>query len=590
MTPRPALAPGRRGHRSRSRFARGSVVIRIAVPLAIVAACSGGGDLPTAAGTPALSRSCANTPAVSLAAAQSTVVSCGSASSAVLAGGGASYLIVAQFASDNTSAHSVSYVLTANGSGASGDLAASMRPAESTPPATPDLQTAFDLELRARERAAGVPPGSLLRSGAAFARAATETVPAVGTLRTFRVLTDYTSSTDVWETVVARLTYVGTNVLLYADTLTPDAGFPAGALQKFGDYFDRTLYPLDVSAFGPTSDVDGNGHVIMLMSPAVNAGTPKSTCYTDGYVAGFFNGEDFNGASDPNSNHGELFYSIVADPQGRFGCVHSTSDVSSMEPAVFLHELQHLINYSHHIAQGGGAQSASWVNEGLSIIAEELGSRYYEDRCPPPSCRSTPGQLLPDSSLGFARDFTLDSYFMALDPDTVSMTQHHDGEMGTAWRGTAWAMLRWLGDHEGAGFYQQLESASGSGIAEIESVSGQSFGTLFADYGLSLYTDSLVGMPRNTVPPDDRFVTRNMRALWASVGPEYGYSGFPIRPHFVSAAAQPMTLVVGGMAFWRLDTPTGVAADTLRFTAPDGSPLDPSLGPQLAIFRLPPGQ
>jgi hypothetical protein len=590
MTSRPALAPGRRGHRSRPRIAWRRTVIRIAALLAAVTACSGGDDLPTAAGSPALSRSCSSAPVMSLAAAQSVVFNCGGASTTILAAGGASYLIVAQLASDNTSAPSASYVLTAGGSATSGDRAAPLSAAQAPAPLPADLQTAFDLKLRARERAVGTPAGSLLRTSAAFSRAAAQSVPAVGTLRSFHVLTNYTSSTDVWQNVTARLAYVGTNVLLYADTLAPNAGFSATGLRQFGAYFDRTLYPLDVAAFGATSDVDGNGHVIMLMSPAVNAGTSRSTCYTQGYVAGFFNGEDFNPASDPHSNRGEIFYSIVADPQGRFGCVHSTSEVSSMEPAVFLHELQHLINYSHHIAQGGGQQAASWVNEGLSIIAEELGSRYYEDRCPPPACRSNPAQLLPDSSLGFARDFALDSYFMALEPDTVSVTQHHDGELGTAWRGGAWAMLRWLGDHEGADFYQKLESASGSGVAAIEAASGQSFGTLFAEFGLALYTDSLVGMPRNTAPQADRFVTRNMRALWASVGSAYGYSGFPIRVHFVSAAAQPMTLAVGGMAFWRLDTPLSAEADTLRFTAPNGVPLDPSLGPQLAIFRLPPGQ
>lgn len=589
MTPRPALAPGRRGQRRRPRSTRGRGVVRIAAPLAIVAACSGGTDLPTAATGPALSRSCAGAPVTSLGVAQSVVLTCDGGASAVLAGGGASYLIVAQLASDNASAHSATYVLTANGS-ASGNRAAAARVAAPITLPAGDLQTALDLRLRARERAEGTPAGSLLRSPAALARAAAQSVPAQGTLRGFRVLTDYAAGTDVWKSVTARLSYVGTNVLLYTDTAAPNGGFSAADLQRFGDYFDRTLYPLDVSAFGQPSDVDGNGRVIMLMSPAVNAGTPKSTCYTQGYVAGFFNAEDFNSASDPNSNRGEIFYSIVADPQGRFGCVHPTSEVSSMEPAVFLHELQHLINYSHHVTQGGNRQAASWVNEGLSIIAEELGSRYYEDRCPPPACRSTPGQLLPDSSLGFARDFTLDSYYFALDPDTVSVTQHHDGEMGSAWRGGAWAMLRWLGDHEGADFYQKLESASGSGIAAIESASGQSFATLFANFGLSLYTDSLPGMPRNTAPVADRFVTRNVRALWASVDAAYGNTGFPIRVHFVSAAAQPMTLAVGGMAFWRLDTPVGVAVDTLRFTTPGGAPLDPALGPQLAIFRLPPGQ
>ncbi|MDE3172195.1 MAG: hypothetical protein KGN74_03910 [Gemmatimonadota bacterium] len=588
MTGRPAHAPERSDCRRRSPAL--VHIVAAGTFAALLSGCSASRDLPTAVSAVALSRTCAGESPISLNAAQSTVVNCDGGSGTVLAGGGASYLIVAQLAGESSSARSVTYTLTASASSASGNLAADPGPAGGAGEQPADAQAAFDLRLRSRERSAAVPASELLRDAPSRSRAAMQTVPAGGSLRAFRVLTDYTASKDVWTTVTARLAYVGTNLLLYTDTLTPNAGFSAAALQTYGSYVDRTLYPLDVNAFGAPSDVDGNGHVIMLMSPAVNAGTPRTTCYTQGYVAGFFNGEDFNTAADPNSNRGEIFYSLVADPQGRFGCVHTAGDVSSMMPAVFLHEMQHLISYARHVVQDGGKPAAGWVDEGMSLVAEELGSQYYEARCPPPACRSNPAQLLPDSSLGFARNFSLDSYFFGESPDTAGITGQTDGALGTAWRGGAWALMRWLGDHMPPDFYQRMEAASGSGIAAIESASGgQSFGTLFANFGLALYADSLVGLPRATVPAADRFASRNLRALWASVGQAYG-AAFPIVVHPVSAGATPMTLSVGGMSFWRLDTPAGAAVDTLHFSAPGGGPLDPALGPQLAIFRLPPGQ
>lgn len=590
MTTRPAHAPERSDRRRRSRtLVRIAPTVAAAAFAVLLAGCAGSRDLPTAVAAAALSRTCSAQPVTSLNVAQAAVVNCDAGSGTLLAGGGASYLIVVQLASDNGSARQATYTLTAHGSPGSGDLAASATDAGAAPAQALDPQTALDLRLRERERSAAASGAQPLRASS-LDRAAAQTVPAAGSLRAFHVLTDYTAGKDVWTTVTARLAYIGTNVLLYADTLTPNAGFSPAALHAYGDYVDRTLYPLDVTAFGPPTDVDANGHVIMLMSPAVNAGTPRTTCYTQGYVAGFFNGEDFNSSSDPNSNRGEIFYSLVADPQGRFGCVHTASEVSSLMPGVFLHEMQHLISYAQHVVVGGGKPAAGWVDEGMSLVAEELGSQYYESRCPAPACRSNPGQLLPDSSLGFARIFSLDSYYFASNPDTVSVTEQNDASLGSAWRGGAWALMRWLGDHMGPDFYRRMESASGSGIAAIESASGgQSFSTLFANFGLALYTDSLVGLPRGTAPVADRFASRNLRALWASVGAAYG-SPFPIPVHPVTAGATPMTLATGGMAFWRLDTPSDLAVDTLRFSAPGGGPLDPSLGPQVAIFRLPPGQ
>ena len=573
---------------------------RVAFLCATVAACGQEPAAPISAQR-TMDRACSAGSNISLASAQSTVVDCSNGgTTATLAAGGASYLVVAQLATGSAAPGLVAYTLSTD-AGAAATSAASHSAAPVTPaPAPPlDRQLAFDLRLRERERRAAQSPAfasAALRAPAFELGVSSAVAPVTGSVRDFRVLSNYASATDSWRTVAARLEYAGANLLLYVDTLTPHAGFSAAALQQYGQYFDQTLYPMDAGAFGQPADVDGNGRVIMLMSPVVNAGTPAASCYTQGYVAGFFNGQDFNGASDPNSNRGEIFYSIVADPQGSYGCAHSVADVSSGEPAVFLHELQHLISYSQHVVVHGGKPAAGWMDEGLSLVAEELGSRYYEARCPAPACRSTPGQLFPDSSAGFVRNFLLTSYAFASHPDSNSLTLHDDGDFGLAWRGGEWAFMRWLGDHMPDGFYRSLESGSADGIAAIEAAAGgQNFATLFANFGLALYTDSLPGLPRNTAPLADRFASRNPRALWALVVSPYAWSAqpssaFPIPVHAVASSATPVELAPGGMAYWRLDTAPGATVARLRFTALDGSALDPALRPQLAIFRLPPGQ
>jgi hypothetical protein len=295
------------------------------------------------------------------------------------------------------------------------------------------------------------------------------------------------------------------------------------------------------------------------------------------------------------SNQGEIFYSIVPDSNGTVSCAHSVSDVQFDVPATFLHELQHLINFSQHVIIGGGQPGASWMDEGLSIVAEELGSVHYEQQCPPPACRTDPAQLFPDSAQGFIQDFLIDSYLYAIQPDTASLTLHTDDQNGFSWRGGDWLLMRWLGDQYGNGIFKTLERGPGDGVADIEAATGQPFPQLFASFGLALYTDSLPGLPRATAPAVDRFATRNVSQLWARLYATAGpASGFPLPMPIVLQAVTTDTTVAhmdpGTMTFFRLDTPSSAATVTVRFAQPGDSALAASLGPQLAIFRLPPGQ
>src|SRR4029079_4459971 len=167
------------------------------------------------------------------------------------------------------------------------------------------------------------------------------------------------------------------------------------------------------------------------------------------------------------SNQGEVFYSIAPDPTGKVSCAHSVEDVDFSVSATFLHELQHLIYFSQHVVRGSGQEGASWLDEGLSIAAEELGSLHYEGECPPPACRTSPDQLFPDSSQAFIQGLFWDSYQYALVPDTASITLHDDSEFGTSWRGGTWLLVRWLADQFGTGIYRRLERGPAGGAANI---------------------------------------------------------------------------------------------------------------------------
>jgi hypothetical protein len=523
-----------------------------------------------------------------------------------LTGNGASYLIVPQFVVSLVPNTQVAYSLSSSAAASASivpdvasvaeNRAISTEFATSSEPQPGAWQRRFDGMLRERARsqiAANVWTPSLRRASRSTRALSTSQVPSVGSLRAFRVIAN--ASGNAFSTVGARLAFAGVNVLVYIDTLSPASGFTADQLQAFGVLFDQTLYPIDTAAFGPPTDIDGNGHVIMLMSPAVNALTKASDCQTKGFIAGYFDELDLGGApTDTNSNHGEVFYSVVPDPAGSVSCAHTVTNLGLTVPATFMHELQHLISFSQHFVVHRGSPEYGWLDEGLSIVAEELGSLFYEQKCPGTSCRTNPAQIFPDSSQGFVQGFLFDSYEYGLRPDTASVTLHSDSDGGFSWRGGDWLLMRWLGDQMPAGFYRKLDQNVTTGVANIESASGQSFPTLFANFGLTLVTDSLPGLPRNTAPPANRFVTRNMRQLWArlfatSAGPQFPLA-FPIPIAPISSDTSTHSMVPGTNGYFRLNTPAGTPTVTVQFAAPGGVAVSASLKPQLAVFRLPAGQ
>ena len=221
--------------------------------------------------------------------------------------------------------------------------------------------------------------GSHARASLTRSASVVGTVPVVGSTRAFRVLT---ADGNSFTTATARLTYAGANVLVYIDTTAPASGFTPAQLQAFGVYFDQTLYPIDTAAFGvPTRHRPERSRDHADVARGERA-DDDDECQTQGYVAGFFDDEDLGGGPlDPNSNQGEIFYSIVPDPERHVQLrAHDGRRRASPSPSTFLHELQHLISFSQHVVVHQGAPEYGWLDEGLSIVAEELGSLYYEQQ------------------------------------------------------------------------------------------------------------------------------------------------------------------------------------------------------------------
>ena len=64
----------------------------------------------------------------------------------------------------------------------------------------------------------------------------------------------------------------------------------------------------------------------------------------------------------------------------------------------------------------------------------------------------------------------------------------------------------------------------------------------------------------------------------------------PIQVFSITTDTTSYVMDPGTTSFYRLDTPDSVATVTLQFSGPGAQPIAGALAPQLAIFRLPPGQ
>ena len=516
---------------------------------------------------------------------------------------GGTYLVVPQFATADAAVNPVNFVLSAGvpGTSATRVVSASRQPSPIGVGASSDLsqlQRQFEGTLRRRERevaAAARSNGTSVGPLASRVRA-NAAPPALGSSASFHVLSSFTDGSQ-YTTDTAVLKYSGTHLLIYVSKNAPAGGFTDGQIAAFGNTFDLDLYAIDVATFGQPSDIDSNGRVIVLLSPIINKLTKASDCTRLGFIAGFFNAVDLLPTQYPGKSNGaEIFYSLVPDPSATVSCTQTLARVEQLTPSTFIHEFQHMISFGQHAILRNGNEEDAWLNEGLSHVAEELGSRYYENRFPPPTGRTDPDQAFPDSSQGFITGDLSNSYHYLLNTastDSIfkaSVSNWGDGDGTLEQRGAAWLFLRWLGDQQDSTVYGRLDQTAQTGVPNLEAAAGQPFPTLFGEFSLALYVDSLPGIPRSSIPPELRFTSRNLRALYAKQherNPSEFSQKFPIEALALAPGTARMEAMnPGTMDFFVLTAPSSGSALGLSF-APASGTFAGSLGAQVSVFHCP---
>lgn len=406
--------------------------------------------------------------------------------------------------------------------------------------------------------------------------------PVVGHERTFKTCRTVTCSQ--FDDVPARARYVGNKAAIYMEIDVPTADTLLEVdYQDLGRTFDLYHYPINAAAFGAESDLDGNERVVILLTKSVNNLTPDCT---NGRVLGYFYGADLT--NGPNSNQGEIFYTLVPSPAtATCSAMSRTSAVRIIKPTL-IHELQHMINWNQRVIRRGLGSEETWLNEALSHFAEELGGRLIPDEeCPGySSCRSQ-----------YVSGNIINSYDYMVDPESHFLIYPISSNGTLEERGASWLFLRWVVDHFasdsilGGDFTPSLVSAAG-GAASFAARTGVSFADLVTEWHLATYLDDLPGFV--AASPRLRLKSWGLRGVWtnpvnqSTANPPGPFNGFPLVPDQASGNYTRSGTLRGGSArhLRLVQSANGAALDVRLARNAAGDAIDPALGARFGIVRI----
>lgn len=387
--------------------------------------------------------------------------------------------------------------------------------------------------------------------------------------------------------VGARVAAISNTAYILADTANPAGGFTDAEYASFGTTFDTLVSPVDLQNFGQPTDIDKNGKVIILFTKEVNKLTDRGAA---GVVGGLFFERDLFPTQDNSalglqgcatSNVGEMFYVLVPDPNGVFSDKRSKTDVLNLTPGTLAHEYQHLINAARRLYINiANDFEITWLNEGLSHIAEELLYFRVAGLAPRQNIGVATLRLNADAFNNYqGSNFGRFEEFIGKPPQTSAYANNDDLNS----RGAIWYLLRYLADHRGSSdgdTWQQLVNSKVTGLDNLTNVFGPNVMTQIRDWATAVFSDDVPGVT------DARFLEQswNMRDIWpnlrSSSGTALGKYPLAVIP-LADAAPASVQIVAGGEAYIRFSVPPGTSA-SIDWTS-NGLPVSPLV--QFTVVR-----
>jgi hypothetical protein len=423
-----------------------------------------------------------------------------------------------------------------------------------------DAELGWERVLRAREEEAlsSLRSRESVPATTAVGARRSMVVPAVGDERTFQVPTIDGRFSPV--RAVARL--VTERAVFFQDLEAPAGGLRDEELGALARDFDDPVIGLVTGTFGAASDIDGNGRVIVLSTPAVNRLTPRGS---SGFVGGFFFGVDLLSEA-ASGNAGEILYTLVPDPEGVHSDPRSAGLVRAALPSILAHELQHLVHFNQRMRVRAAARSeALWLSEALAQSAEVLVADSLAARG-----RTADATLYRNPTLTRARQ-----YLAA--PGEVSLLGSA-GEGTIAERGAGWLFLRYLqAQHGGTELLRALTWSTRTGQENVEAATARAWMDVFSDWSVAVFTDGLMGFGGGRLHYPDL----ELRALLSSE-----QSPFPLVPRVWSGEMVLTGERIAGSTEYYVWDARGAAMVALQLAGVSGGTPAPEARLILRVVRI----
>ncbi|BDG06997.1 hypothetical protein [Anaeromyxobacter paludicola] len=303
--------------------------------------------------------------------------------------------------------------------------------------------------------------------------------------------------------ISAPLAWQTAHALFYVDA-ADQAQFQTTDWQNLANAWESQIYPADTQIFGPPSDVDGNGKLIILFtgkvgglsngaitagyywagnlfgpdtSPGCNCGTTGAPACTSGNALAF----PYRG-----SNGADMF--VMNTPTNLATANFTTTySMTQVIPSTLAHEFQHLISFNLHclLPANTCGYEETWLNEALSKVAED------------------------EAGFGWHGSVTSPRQYLALAPSsgfmgyaTASMTTWQSDPIGN-YEGVH-SFLRYLTDRKSTSLLTALsgDPAAGnllSGKSNLANALGATFESAMADF------TTAAAFSNESFSPDARF-------------------------------------------------------------------------------------
>lgn len=238
---------------------------------------------------------------------------------------------------------------------------------------------------------------------------------------------------------VALLVNQNEHLAVYQDSIqrqtTPVS---ATAVRQMLDFYTAHGKDIIDAYFGGVSDIDGNGQVVVFVTPDVGSGT----------AAFVFSGDFLTESQCPSSNEMEITYFSAST-------VNNVDSGNFQALTTLVHELKHVSSLYKRLQRffNQGDQNPfhpTWVEEGTAEIAAEMASRLAWSR------NGGPGITQPLQAASFQGGFTANNYGVALRLATTvnylssqpnMVTNDPDGAPSAhSFYGSSWHFHRFIAD------------------------------------------------------------------------------------------------------------------------------------------------